>query len=681
VTVVSPSRRISRLLVADRGEVACRVFRTARARGLGTVAVYSAADAGARHVREADLSVRLDGGNGAAPYLDIVQVVEAARRSGADAVHPGYGFLAENADFAQAVIDAGLLWFGPDPDSIRVMGSKLRAKEVAAGAGLPLLPAAEIVGDDGVVWAEVAERVGFPLLVKASAGGGGKGMHVVESADTLVSAIEAARREAHSAFGDPTVFVERFVTDARHVEVQVVGDRHGTVVDLGERECSIQRRHQKVVEECPSPGLAEPTREVMRGAAVALARSVGYVGLGTVEFVVVGESTDQEFFFLEMNTRLQVEHPVTEAVTGLDLVGLQLRVAEGWPLDVGPEDVQPRGHAIEVRVYAEDPAEGHRPSTGRLARWDEAAGVRWDSGVTAGDAVTAYFDPLLAKVVSHADDRATAAAVLARALRSSCLHGVTSNVASLAAVLESPEFLAGSTTTDFLDRHPDVVAAPAPAETLVAHLLAAALHGQVSRRTAGPVLAAAPSGWRNVRAQPQRVDLAVADRRVAVAYELAGPGGGVNPPPVEVRASVDAVAHSVVLYGATADSVDLEVDGVRSTYVVSTVLGRSDDGVSETVTLWVSGLGRTSRIDEVPRFPVTRAASATLGPVTPVPGTVTAVLVAAGDAVTAGDPLVMIEAMKMEHRVSADQDGTVTAVHVAVGDSVDAHQVVVSVAP
>ncbi len=679
MTDSSPSRRISRLLVADRGEVACRVFRTAHARGLGTVAVYSAVDAGARHVREADVSVRLDGGTGAAPYLDIAQVVEAAGRSGADAVHPGYGFLAENADFAQAVIDAGLLWVGPDPETIRVMGSKLRAKEVAAEAGLPLLPAAEIVGDDGAVWAEVADRVGFPLLVKASAGGGGKGMHVVESRQTLVSAVEAARREAGSAFGDPTVFVERFVTGARHVEIQVVGDCQGTVVDLWERECSVQRRHQKVVEECPSPGLAEPTREAMRRAAVALARSVGYVGLGTVEFVVVGTSTDQEFFFLEMNTRLQVEHPVTEAVTGLDLVGVQLRVAEGWPLDVGPGSAPPRGHAIEVRVYAEDPAEGHRPSTGRLVRWDETSGVRWDSGVLAGDSVSASFDPLLAKVIAHADDRASAAAVLGRALRSSRIHGVTTNVASLVAVLESPDFLAGKTTTDFLDQHADLVAAIAPTATLDAHLLAAALHGQAGRRAAATALAGVPSGWRNVRSQAQRVDFEVAGRPVAVAYELEGRSVGADPSPTGVRASVDGVVHSVVLHGETAESVDLEVDGLRSTYVITSVIGCGDSGASNSVATWVSGLGRTTRVDEVPRFPVPRAAAATLGPFTPVPGTVTAVLVAPGDAVTAGDPLVMIEAMKMEHRVCADQDGTVTGVHVAVGDSVDAHQVVASV--
>ncbi|MBX5443289.1 MAG: ATP-grasp domain-containing protein, partial [Solirubrobacteraceae bacterium] len=434
----------ARVLVANRGEIAVRVMRTLAALGVESVAVHAPPDAGAVHVRAADRAVPV------ASYLDAEALVAAARAAGADAVHPGYGFLSENPGFARAVVDAGLAWIGPPPEAIALVGDKARAKATAAAAGVPTIPA----GDDGP----------YPVVVKAVAGGGGRGMRVVRAPGELAAATAAARREAEAAFGDGRVIVERYLERPRHVEVQVLADAHGAVVHLGERECSLQRRHQKVIEEAPSPAVDPELRARLGEAACAVARAAGYVNAGTVEFVLA----DDGFFFLEMNARLQVEHPVTELVTGLDLVELQLRIAAGEPLPLAQGDVRLDGHAIEARVYAEDPAAGFLPSTGRVVAYREpaGAGVRVDSGIATGSEVTADYDPMLAKVVAHGPDRATALARLERALARTLVVGPTTNVAHLRALLRRPEVRAGALDTGLIERLEDAVAPPPPADDL-----------------------------------------------------------------------------------------------------------------------------------------------------------------------------------------------------------------------
>ena len=457
------------LLVANRGEIARRVIKSAHAMGIRCVAVYVDADARAPHVAEADEAIRLP-----SSYLDGKAILEAARASGAGAVHPGYGFLSENAGFAADVAAAGRVWVGPTPEAIERMGDKLAAKALAVEVGVPTLPGSED--------AARPDAVGYPLLVKAAAGGGGKGMRVVESADALEEAVAAARREALSGFGDDRVFLERYVARARHIEIQILGDAHGHVVHLGERECSIQRRHQKILEESPSPRVDSALREAMGDAALRLARALGYQSAGTVEFLV--DDTTAEFFFLEVNTRLQVEHPVTEAVTGIDLVREQLRIARGESLGYVQEDIRFRGAAIEARLYAEDPAADFLPATGTLTAFEPAASpeVRWDSGVVAGSVVGTDFDPMLAKVIAHGPTRGEAAGRLALALERLHLGGVTTNRDFLVATLRAPEFLAGDTTTDFIDRVDPVRRVEPSEEDLTRTAQLAALFIQGARR-------------------------------------------------------------------------------------------------------------------------------------------------------------------------------------------------------
>ena len=438
---------ISKVLVANRGEIARRIFRTCREMGLSTVAVYSDADAGEPHAREADQAVLLPGMAAVDTYLDIEAVMAAAKVTGADAIHPGYGFLAENASFARAVIASGITWVGPSPEAIETMGSKLESKRLMEAAGVPTLPSVELAGLTSV--GSAAMSLGFPVLVKASAGGGGKGMRVVTDPSDLDDAIAAAGREAAASFGDDTLFLEKYLTAPRHIEIQVFGDIEGTVMSLYERECSIQRRHQKIIEESPSPAVDEALRQAMGEAAVEAAKAVGYVGAGTVEFLF----QDGRFYFLEMNTRLQVEHPVTEMVTGVDLVRLQLEVADGVPLpDKGPRIA---GHAIEARLYAEDPLNSYLPVTGEFQRFEFPAteGLRVDAGIDAGSSVTVHYDPMIAKVIAHAPTRAAATDVLATALRQAHIHGSTTNRALLVRILEHPEFAGGETDTHFLQRH------------------------------------------------------------------------------------------------------------------------------------------------------------------------------------------------------------------------------------
>jgi 3-methylcrotonyl-CoA carboxylase alpha subunit len=656
---------MKRLLVANRGEIARRVFRTARAMGIETVAVYSEPDADAPFVRDADIAIPLRGATSAETYLDVEQILDAVRRSGADAVHPGYGFLSENAGFAEQMMAAGVTWIGPTPESIRAMALKVEAKRLAASAGVPLVPGAEL--GEGVDAAAAATEVGYPLLVKASAGGGGKGMRIVERPEDLTEALESARREAQASFGDATVFLERYLTESRHVEVQVFGDTHGTVVHLGERECSIQRRHQKIVEESPSPGLAPHLAEPMYAAATSLARSIGYVGAGTVEFIVAGEGETQEFYFLEMNTRLQVEHPVTEMVTGLDLVEWQIRVARGESLPRSQEDIAPCGHAIEVRLYAEDPSRGYLPNTGTLECFETPEGLRVDSGVESGSVVSAFYDPMLAKVIAHAADRPTATAVLARGLRSSRIHGLVTNRESLVAILQSERFVSGDTTTAFLDYEPATLAPEIPAAVLDRHLTAIAAQG-------GDEVAGVPRGWRNVPSVPELIGVTPlgAEDGPTIAYRETRDGLSVNVVPAGVNAHLDDGRHVGLASVHVARSrVTVMLDGVRASHNVAAYaeLLCVDDGLWSTQ--W--------RIR--PRFPDLEAGASAAGPSTPVPGTVTVVEVSPGDRVTAGQTLVVLEAMKMEHRITADTDAIVSEVLVEPGQSVDAHQVVAVLAP
>jgi acetyl/propionyl-CoA carboxylase alpha subunit len=648
---------IQKLLVANRGEIAARVMRTAHALGVSTVAVYSDPDTDAPFVALADEAVRLPGATPGETYLRGDLVIAAARATGADAVHPGYGFLSENAGFARDCAAAGLTFVGPSPDAIASMGSKLEAKALMDAAGVPVLPGATVTDETDL--GAVAEKIGFPVLVKAAFGGGGRGMRIVRDPGELAEAVDGARREAASAFGDGTVFLERFVEDPRHVEVQIVGDTHGEVVHLFERECSIQRRYQKIVEESPSPAVDDALRAELGAAAVSAGKAIGYTGAGTVEFVLEkGEHADRrEFFFLEVNTRLQVEHPVTELVTGLDLVALQLRVAEGLELPAEVTGARIDGHAIEVRLYAEDVPAGYLPATGTLHRFaiPDVAGVRVDAGVTDGSVVSPHYDPMLAKVIAHGGTRAEAARALARALAQAGIHGVTTNRDLLVGILRDEEFLAGGTDTGYLPRHPELVT-PEPDPGERARAVAAALALQARHRTEARVLGGLPSGWRNVGGPPQSVDYAVGDRTLEVTYAFRRSGLDVT---------VDAEALDVGLLAAAPDEVTLLLDGVRRTFRVH----RADGGT------FVDGPDGSSAFRDVPRFADPNAVAHAGSLLAPMPGTVVRVLADTGESVTAGAALVVLEAMKMEHTVAAPVNGVVTRVDVAPGDQVETRQV------
>ena len=668
---------IRKLLVANRGEIALRVMRTAHAMGIACVAVFSDPDADAPFVAAADEAVRLPGAAPAQTYLRSDLIVAAALATGADAIHPGYGFLSENAGFARDCAAAGLTFVGPSPEAVASMGSKVEAKARMEAAGVPVLPGATVT--EGTDLAAEAARIGFPVLVKAAFGGGGRGMRVVRSEGELAEAVDGARREAASAFGDGTVFLERFLTDPRHVEVQILGDAHGTVVHLFERECSIQRRHQKIVEEAPSPAVDEALRAELGAAAVAAGKAIGYRGAGTVEFVLdTGRSAGGArsdgagaFYFLEVNTRLQVEHPVTEMITGLDLVELQLRVAEGEPLPPAVTGARIDGHAIEARLYAEDVPAGFLPATGVLHRFAVGDGVRVDAGVADGSVVGTSYDPMLAKVIAHGATRADAARRLARALAGARLHGVTTNRDLLVGILREPEFLAGGTDTGYLTRHDPAELSASTADRAVAvHAAAAALAGQAGNRAGARVLGTLPSGWRNVAGAPQRVSYRWGDRTVEVAYRL-GRGG----PTIEVDGTA---LPGLRVLGVTPETVDLEVEGIRRSVAVHRVEGSGAQGAA-TVCHLDSALGATA-LAEVPRFTDPAAEQRAGSLVAPMPGGVVRVSAAVGDDVTAGQPLLVLEAMKMEHTVTAPADGVLSEVHVAPGDQVTTGQVLAVVA-
>jgi len=671
------------VLVANRGEIARRVFATCRKMGIETVAVFSEGDRHAPFVRDADVAYDLGGTTAADSYLNVEKILAAAAATEADAIHPGYGFLAENAAFAEAVNAAGLTWIGPSPEAISVMGDKIRAKETMAAAGVPMLPSATIDGDASAeTLAAIAANVGFPLLVKASAGGGGRGMRLVESANDLADAVAGAQREAANAFGDGTVYLERYLAAAHHIEIQVLGDTHGNVVHLWERECSIQRRHQKIIEEAPSPNVTPELRQAMADAALAGARSIGYFSTGTVELLMPAGSTG-EFYFLEMNTRLQVEHPVTEEITGIDLVRQQIRVAQGLPLDMAQADIQANGHAIEVRVYAEDVEAGFLPATGTVTafglRADRGDGVRIDSGVEAGSVVGLDFDPMLAKITTHAPTREEATAHMALALRDFTLTGLTTNQGFLINCLQEPAFAAGDTTTAFIDTYapgPQLARSPRQEARLLTALV---LCRQARNRAASPVLGFMRPNFRNAVLPPQELLVEVGGAPRTVRYEFDRYG--------EVTAVVDAV----VVDDASADESNRDDNRVfgecRGRLVTCHPPVGSDgtvemqatiDGITETFSVVVTGQqwnvqgarGSIAAIERSP-FPDPDAATIVGGQLAPMPGVVRAVNVAVGDQVAEGDTLVVIEAMKMEHTVTANAAASVTEVRCSVGEQVD----------
>jgi propionyl-CoA carboxylase alpha chain len=683
---------IRTLLIANRGEIACRIARTCARLGIRTVAVHSTADAAAMHVRCCDSAVHLPGDAPGDTYLRIDLLVQAAQRSGADAVHPGYGFLAENAEFAQAVIDAGLIWVGPPPAAIAAMGSKVGAKAMMRSAGVPVLPDSTVEG---------VEAIGVPMLIKASAGGGGRGMRIVRRLEDLESSLGAAEREAISAFGDGTVFCERYVERGRHIEVQVFADAHGTTTSLFERECSIQRRHQKVVEESPSPAVGPELRERLCSAAVTAAREVRYRGAGTVEFLL---DTDGRFYFLEMNTRLQVEHPVTEMVTGLDLVELQLLVAEGHALPPEAVAATLRGHAIEVRLTAEDPAAGYLPVTGTFHRFQipgaDHRGLRVDTGIESGSVVSPHYDSMVAKIIAHGTNRAAAIRLLADGLRTAKIHGPVTNLDQLRNICDHPDFIAGRLSTAFLEDFP----CTEPRETGPLPVLAASLAVQARNRAASRVQSQIPSGWRNNPAVDQSVQfeptLGTPDGPqagpITVRYRLGrSPAFFVDIGDGEARIAVELIE-------ASSSRVVFELDGMRSEYSIHVIAdpadqedGNQDAGyqgagyqeaghrdagrpahldLSATILIYVDGPDGTTTLRMLPRFPLTDAAGSAGSLTAPMPGAIRRIHVSLHEVVVAGQALVALEAMKMEHQVTAPADGIVVEILVTEGDQVDTGQ-------
>ena len=641
----------AKLLIANRGEIACRVIATARRMGIATVAVYSDADATARHVALADEAYRIGAPPARASYLRGDAIIEAAQRAGAQAVHPGYGFLSENAEFAEACASAGLIFVGPPPAAIRAMGGKAEAKALMQRAGVPLVPGYHGAAQDEATLRAEARRIGYPVLIKASAGGGGKGMRVVADDADFAAGLAAAQREARASFGDDRVLIERYLQRPRHIEMQVFADTHGNTVHLFERDCSIQRRHQKVLEEAPAPGMTPELRAKMGEAAVAAARAVNYVGAGTVEFI----AEDGAFYFMEMNTRLQVEHPVTEMITGLDLVEWQLRVAAGGKLPLGQDELSLRGHAIEARVYAEDPARDFMPSTGTLLhlRAPEASvDVRIDTGVRAGDAITPNYDPMIAKLIVHGADRAEAVRRLGVALGQYEVAGVQTNLRLLRGIAAHPAFAAADLDTGFIGRYaadllaPDGEASPLAVAAAVAELLEApAAAAWDDPWSAGDSWRANQESWRAITLRHGADDIVLRARRENGRVLIARDGLTQT-----VVSCPDGARRRVRMNGASHPVTTLR-DGARVIVIVD---------------------GQTHGFEVIdPLAPPGAQAAGAGRVVAPIPGRVAAVLVAAGVAVTRGQAMVVMEAMKMEITLSAAADGCVAAVRCAVGEMVE----------
>ncbi|HEY6618606.1 MAG TPA: biotin carboxylase N-terminal domain-containing protein [Steroidobacteraceae bacterium] len=649
---------IRRLLVANRGEIVCRIARTARRLGVTTIAVYSDADRNAQHVRIADEAYHLGAAPAAESYLNIGKLIALAKRVGADAIHPGYGFLSENAGFAQACVDAGLIFVGPPAAAIQAMGSKSASKAAMAAVGVPVAPGYHGSEQSAQRLSEEAVRMGFPLIIKASAGGGGKGMQVVNSAADVPAAVESAQRLARTAFGDDRLLMERYFPQARHVEVQVFADSHGHTVSLFDRDCSVQRRHQKIIEEAPAPGLRDEVRAAMAQAAVKSAQAVGYVGAGTVEFLV---DDAQNFYFMEMNTRLQVEHPVTELVTGIDLVEWQLRVAGGEPLPAN-QDMSRRGFAVEARLYAEDPTHDYLPSVGRIShlRWAEASpGLRQDTGVEEGDEVSSFYDPMLGKIIAWGESRTTAIDRLRRALGEIEIVGVTTNRALLSSVLGDDEFRRGAVATSFLGVRREHLRfaeeQPSAADTAMAAVWYAA------RRTGRNALWQDTRGWR--LAAPASTTWRFGESVVSV--ESAAPD--------LYLAQIKGREISLRILGRDAGSLQVECDGE--------VIKLSVFEAAAALHLFAGGrhvvLNLVSTDDALQVVGTAEQGSL----LTPLPGTVVAVHVAAGDRVARGAPLITVEAMKMEHTLTAPYEGVVSRVAFGLADRVQAGAVLVELAP
>ncbi len=663
---------INRLLIANRGEIARRIMATCRTLGIETVAVHSDADAQGAFVHDADMAVSLGGNTPAESYLRIDAILEAAALTGADAIHPGYGFLSENQGFARAITDAGLIFVGPTPDAIAAMGSKLEAKARMEAAGVPLLPSADLSGMSAAEAIAACADIGYPILIKASAGGGGRGMRVVANEGELADAISGAQREAESAFGDGTVYAERYVSPSRHVEVQIFGDQHGDVVHFHERECSIQRRHQKIIEEAPSPSLDNATREALHTAAVKAGAAIGYQNAGTVEFLLSGTGNDAEFFFLEVNTRLQVEHPVTEAILGLDLVALQLSVAAGGRVpaqsDIGPVD----GHAIEARLYAEDPTNDYQPSTGgvhalQVPGSGPGGTIRLDTAIVDAGEVSQFYDPMIAKVIAHGPTRRAAAGQLAAALAGSTIDGITTNRDLLVATLRHQEFLGPSDDgvgnagdSDFLIRH-DAAVLGRPsmsAATVARHAAAAALGIQANNRSADVNTPAVSTGFRNVPTAPQRVVFDLNDQPIEVAYRFTR--GRV----AELTVNGEELSDPIV-FDNSLGVVDFAAGGIRQRFRVR------DHGELVSATSSTGSVCFT----KPPRFVEPGEQVEAGSTVSSMPGTIVEVKASVGDSVEAGDALLVMEAMKMELTITASAPGVVTALPVAAGDAVEAGSV------
>jgi acetyl-CoA carboxylase biotin carboxylase subunit len=662
-------RHFTKILIANRGEIALRVMRTCRAMGISTVAVYSDADARALHVRFGDEAVHI----GAAPskdsYLNIEKIIEAARRTGAEAIHPGYGFLSENADFAEACEAAGITFIGPAPDAIRKMGLKNTARQIMSAAGVPVVPGYDGEDQSPEVLREKAVAIGLPVLIKASAGGGGKGMRVVRDASELEHSIEAACREAEKAFGDGTLLIEKYIENARHIEVQILGDHHGNLIHLFERECSIQRRHQKVIEETPSTAVSPELRKELCETAINAGRAIDYTNAGTVEFILAPTG---EFYFIEVNTRLQVEHPITEVTTGLDLVRLQVEIAEGRPLSLTQEDVRQTGHAIEARLYAEDPANGFLPATGTILDWHPPVsirGLRIDSGVELNAEVGTHYDPMLAKMIARAADRETTLQKLAYALKHLGVLGVATNLEFLIRALEHSEFRSGQYHTSFVDEHfGELIAEDRDEDTLAAAVVAMCLHQKPQSEAS--VLPRLPRHYRNNPFRDPSIKLEVAGTTHEVSWKrLANDQFVVSSG--DWQATVRLVSSEFTgELTSERGSIGLEIDGVRRAFRIA----EANDQ------FFVQSGSLSRMVTRLPRYPRLTKASEHESAFAPMPGQVLKILVAVGQQVSAGDALVILEAMKMEQTLRASTAGVVEAVLVKPGDVVAPGDTLVKIA-
>ncbi|HEU0175523.1 MAG TPA: acetyl-CoA carboxylase biotin carboxylase subunit [Blastocatellia bacterium] len=661
------ARTFRKILIANRGEIALRVMRSCRVMGIETVAVYSDADAHAPHVRFAGEAVHLGAAPAQESYLRIEKVIEAAIQTGADAIHPGYGFLSENAEFAESCAAAGVVFIGPSPAAIRAMGLKSSARRLAAEAGAPVVPGYD--GEDQRVETLRARmiEIGFPVLIKASAGGGGKGMRVVRAESVIDEAVEAARREAEKAFGDGSLLLEKYVEEARHVEVQILGDARGNLVHLFERDCSLQRRHQKIIEESPSPAVDEELRRKMGDTAVNIGRAIGYTNAGTVEFILSTTwPRSGEFYFIEVNTRLQVEHPVTEMITGLDLVRLQIEIAEGRPLTCAQADLKTEGHAIEARLYAEDPANDFLPSTGKifdlhLPAIQDGAGLRIDSGIESGMEVGIHYDPMLAKLIARGESRDAAIRKLAYALRQSSIQGLRTNRDFLIRLLDHQDFKQGRAHTGFIAEHLAELIADDDPRLNRDSLVAAALYLQDQWRASNELLAELPPSYRNSPYRDPSIRLQIGSDEVEVSWSQTGAGA--------YRARVFDSTVTAQVLSSTPDIIRIEIDGVQRAFRIA-------EAADE---LYVHSSLGSRVIKRPPRHPAGQSASEQASANSPMPGKILKVLVETGQGVSAGDPLIILEAMKMEHTMRAALDGVVQSILVSDGEIVGPGQLLVQI--